>query len=282
MPKKDWTPEARAAFSEKMKRLAAEKKAQKTAAEAETLINEPVEEPKQPDFEDVSTAQSVPTDDQGDIMRRLQQLEADGNMWRELALKLANQAPTTATSSMQVGVNGMVGTLEKYKLDPKHYPNPSDRLAKEPRLQRFAFGMNYELDWQVSVSQYKTLDGINTKEPKFTIELHRIVMDEDTGEPTKRRYTICRAVFHEDPDSALLVARDNGFDVKDYEEKVFLDEMRYLRIRDWLLEAFYPPRPSMEKKNKKEVVINGKLVEMFEINSEQSESIPFSELKNKL
>ncbi len=137
--------------------------------------------------------------------------------------------------------------------------------------------MNYELNWNTSVSQYKTADGINTKEPKFTIELNRIIIDEDTGESTNGRYTICRGIFHEDPDAALVVARDNGYTVEEWAEAEFLNEMRYLRIRDWLLEAFYPPKPSQEKKNKKEMVIGGKLVEYFEISSESTESVPFSQ-----
>ena len=114
------------------------------------------------------------------------------------------------------------------------------------------------------------------------MELNRIVMDEDTGDPTNGRYTICRMVFHEDPDAALVVARENGVNIADFEERAFLDEMRYLRARDWLLEAFYPPKPSQPKKNKKEMGIGGKLVEYFEINSESSEPMPFGELNTKL
>jgi hypothetical protein len=142
--------------------------------------------------------------------------------------------------------------------------------------------MNYELEWSVTTSSYKTIDGVNTREPKFTLQLNRIVMDEDSGEPTNQRWKVCQAIFHEDPDAAIVVAREQGVNIEDYEERAFLDEMRYLRMRDWLLEAFYPPKPAQEKKNKKEVVINGKLVEMWEINSETTEAIPFKDLNAKL
>lgn len=217
--------------------------------------------------------------DYAEILRRLSEVEANASYWRNEALK--SQVGGNPAGP-QAGQAGLIGTYEKYKVDPSLYPDPRQRLSHEPRLQRFAFDMNYELAWTIGVSSYKTIDGINTKEPKFTIELNKIVLDEDTGEQTDGRYTICRAIFHEDPEAALVVAREQGVNVEDFEEKAFLDEMRYLRIRDWLLEAFYPPKPQQEKKNKKDMVIGGKLVEYFEINSESSESVPFGQLSTKL
>jgi hypothetical protein len=138
------------------------------------------------------------------------------------------------------------------------------------------------LEWKVGVSAYKTLDGVHTKEPKFEIQLNRVVMDEETGEPTTGRFVISKAIFHEDPDAAMIVARENGVEVDESDEKAFLDEMRYLRIRDWLLECFYTPLITGKKSNKKEMVVGGKLVEYFEINSEDSSSIPFGQLQNKV
>lgn len=207
--------------------------------------------------------------DVGELLQRIQELEAA--QWR-------NQAHQTPQSGVYVGHGGnLVGTHEKYLVDPQGYPNPSERLSRELRLQRFAFKENYELEWQVGVSSYQTKDGVNTREPKFTIDLNRIMYDEDSGERTNRRYTVCRAIFHEDPQAALVVAQENGVDVKAYEEKVFLDEMRYLRVRDWLMEAFYP-RPPQVSKRKKEMVIGNRVVEVFEINSESNEKVPFNEL----
>lgn len=278
MPKK-WTMEQRKAASEKAKAAIARKKAANLVSLEQTAGES--DQPAEPTFEDVANASIEPADpgpqnvEIGDILRRLQEMEQREQYWRQQATQPQTQGPA-------VGANGLIGSIEKYKLDPKYYPDPRERLSLEGRLKRFAFPENYELEWNVGVSQYRTIDNVYVREPKFTLELNRIMLDELTGEPTNGRYTICRMIFHEDPDAALVVAREQGVRVEDFEEKAFLDEMRYLRMRDWLLEAFYPPRPSQEKKNKREMAINGKLVEYFEINSESSEPMPFGELKSKL
>ena len=89
-------------------------------------------------------------------------------------------------------------------------------------------------------------------------------------------------IFFEDPDAALAVARENGLDVRDYEEKEFLDEMRYLRVRNWLLEAFYPPTITNKKQNKKQMVVGNQVVEYYEVSGVDSASMPFNDLKNSL
>ena len=147
MPKKEWTPEERAAFSAKMKKVRAEKLAQKAQTQTEGNDTAPAE----PTFDDVKNAQHEPVDpgvqnvDLGDILRRLQEVEANAAYWRNQALQGPQQGP-------QVGANGIAGSLEKYKLDPSYYPDPRKRLAAEPRLKRFAFDENYELEWEISVS----------------------------------------------------------------------------------------------------------------------------------
>lgn len=263
-----WTPEQRKAASERAKKAIADQQ-----TKTPETVDLPIADPTDPGMQ---------APDYGDIMKRIDEMQANQEMWKNIAMEALTRGNTAAPTGPQAGQAGLTGTYEKYVIDPTHYPDPRKRLQSEPRLSRFAFSENYELEWEIGVSSYKTLDGVNTREPKFSIELIRIVMDEDTGEPTNRRYTICKAVFHEDPDAALVVARDNGVKVEEFEEAAFLNEMRYLRIRDWLLEAFYPPKPVQAKKNKRDAVIDGKLVEMWEINSEKNESIPFDQLKTKL
>jgi hypothetical protein len=188
------------------------------------------------------------------------------------------------TSRETPGMNqdgSLIGSYERYTLDPHYYPDPRERLADEPRLKRFAFSDNYELTFSVSTVQYTTIDNRRIKEPRFMLELVRIILDEDTGEPTNQRYVVCRSIMHEDPEAAIEIAGRNGVTVDTSNQKQFLDEMRYLRMRDWLLEAFYPPK-SDDKKNKRETVIGNKLVEIYEVSHEvgaPSPSIPFESLK---
>lgn len=254
--KKEWTPEERQAAGERLK---AARAAKKTA--------EPVKEPEVTLVDEVKDGVSEPG--LAELIQHVKELEAQINAQKSLQTPQMNARGT------------LVGMYEKYNLDPNYYNDPTDRLAQEPRLQRFAFPMNYELQWSVTDSQYQTIDGIHTKEPKFTLDLIKIVMDEDTGDPTNGRYLIKKIVLHEDPTAALVVARDNGVDISSLGERAFLDEMRYLRMRDWLLESFYP-RPATNVKNKKEMVVGNRLVEYYEISSPEAQTIPFDQLSKKL
>lgn len=198
-------------------------------------------------------------------------------------LKILTNAALIKPGNPQGGAQlGMVGTITKFTVDPKSYPDPRERLSDEPRLKRYAFRDNFDLEWDVSSISYQTKDGLNIREPKFSLNLIGRVFDEDTGEPTSQRFTVCKSIFFEDPQAAIAIANENGLPVDEDNEKWFLDEMRYLRMRDWLMEAFYPPKPVQPKQNKREVVIGNKLVETWEINSEDSETMPFGGLKTKL
>lgn len=256
MPKKEWTAEERKAFGEKMRKAKLDK---------ETHSTYPPTPPTPPEPVDPGPVQNQEVEE---LKRMIQEMQA--SMWQQSQGRQVNQLGAT------------IGTTERYSLDPDNYPDPRERLAKEQRLSRFAFDQNFELNYLCHPTRrYQTIDGHWQIEPQFDLELIRIVMDEVTGEPTNGRYVVCRGIFFEDPDSAISVARENGLEVDENNEKSFLDEMRYLRMRDWLLEAFYPPLPQV-KQNKKEMVIGGKLVEYFEVNSENSEAIPFSKLRTKV
>lgn len=280
MAKKNWTDEERKAFGAKMKAAREKKELENNPSIKEQIVD--IAEAQQ-SFEGGDPA----TDPDGDpqvtiadnndmsaILARIQELEATN--FRLMSSQMNQNAP-------QMGRTGkLMGSFEKYPLNPANYPDPSERLAKEPKLARFAFDINYELDWKISVSEYENIEGVRIKEPKFTLELVRVILDEITGEPTSGRYTVCRLILHEDPAAALVVAAQNGLVVDEQDEPTFLNEMRYLAMRDWLVECFYPAVPNQEKKNKKDMVIGGQMVEYFEVNSEEANSIPFGQLKNKL
>lgn len=231
----------------------------------------PADEPVVAQPEAIAEEQIAPEQSESDLQRQLNEMKA-------YLFELTKNQPAPGVQQNNQG--GIVGTFEKFTVDPANYPDPSDRLSKEPRLVPFAFGHNFELDYQVHVSQYDTKDGRNVKEPRFMIELRRVVLDDD-GTRTNERYIVRKLTFHEDPQAAIQVARENGVNVDDFNEKDFLNEMRYYRVRDWLLDIFYPPK-AQKSQAKREVVIDNQVVEMITVNSEDSASIPFDQLKTKL
>lgn len=252
MPKKDMTPEERKAFGEKMKAARAAKAPKAQPAE-------------------IATEESP-----SDLAKQVLELKAQ----MELLLKM--QQGSSNNSGAQISNGRIVGTVERYLVDPAHYPDPREKLANEPKLQRFAFKTNYELVYEVQTTSYETKDGINTKEPRFNLELHRVVFDDDG--PTDKRVILRRLTFHEDPQAAIIIARENDLDPDTYPggEKVFLDDMRYLRTRAWLLEAFYPPKNDQTRSKIREEVIGGKMFQTFEISSRDSSTIDFGQLNKKL
>lgn len=249
MAKKQWTDEERKAFGDKMKAARQNKNPQ-----TEDEIKPTMVEPQQKE-------DTVSPQDYNELAKQIEFLKS---------MIMAGGQNPNETGKMSFEAGKLTGTFEKYKM--KGYPDPRERLSAEERLQRFAFPMNYELNFEVSQSTYTTLDNIRTREPKFTLELIRIMIDEDTGEPTDGRYVVCRLIMHEDPDAAIVIARDNGLEVRTENEQDFLDEMRYIRMRDWLLDCFYPASKTANR-DKQEMVVGNRIVEFYEVNNESGTGV---------
>lgn len=197
-------------------------------------------------------------------------------------MDLMKAAVLNQNQGVQMSRQGdLIGEFEKYVIDPANYPDPTPRLSAEARLKPLAFDYNYELSYEVGVSSYPTKTGKNIKEPKFMIQLNRIVLDEQ-GKQTPKRYIARKMIFHEDPDAALVIARENGIDVDRSDERLFLNEMRYLRVRDWLYNIFWP-RPIDEDMNPiHDEVIGGTVVQVFTKSSQDTSNIEFDKLNSKL
>lgn len=249
-----WTEEQKQAARERMKAMHAKKKAQNDV----------------PMVDDVPT--KIADEEYSDLKQQIEELKK--------ALFDLKEKKDNGLEVPQVTARGVIGTFEKYSTDPSRYPDPTERLYNEPKLKRFAFRENYELNFAVNISSYETLDGRREKQPKFTLQLIPKIFEDD-GQDHGRRYIKKQIILHEDPDTALFLAKENGLDVDEYNEKEFLDEMRYLRMRDWLLEDFYPPKTEAMK-NRKQTVINNQVVEIYETSSEQPSAIPFQDLRGKI
>jgi hypothetical protein len=72
----------------------------------------------------------------------------------------------------------------------------------------------------------------------------------------------------EDPDSAIWVADQMGIEVPETMQKDFLDEMRYIRCRNWLFEVFWPS-PMKKPEGLREEVIGNRLVPVIDLSSNQ-------------
>lgn len=206
--------------------------------------------------------------DVDDLQRQIEEL-------KQSLAGLKNLPPTPQSPQGPIVTSrGIVGVQEKYVMDPDFYPDPTGRLRKEAKLKPFAFEENFELTYECApIRPYETKDGRLVTEPQFTLRLIRKVRDEETNELTNQRYVLRKGVFFEDPQTAVIVARDNGIDFTKVDERTFLDEMRYLRFRDWLFDGFFPPKSDRHETNKHEVVIGNRLVEVYETSSETPQNI---------
>ncbi len=275
MPKKQWSDEEREAFGARMKAAREQKEKQ---GETQTPI-QPVEPKEEPE---TVVAQDQDTDD---LKRQIQEMKQNMDLMRQLLVNNAQGGQTLNRSGE------LIGEFEKYLVDPSNYPDPTKRLSAEARLAPLAFNYNYELIYEQQISSYETKTGKNIREPRFHVTLLRKVID-DQGNPVKTKdpttgkeqdkfYIARKMVFHEDPQAAMVIARENNLPVDGQDEKLFLNEMRYYRIRDWLFDIFWP-KPVQPMQGINDEVIGGQVVQIFTRNSEESGSIPFDQMRTKL
>lgn len=268
--------EQRKAASERMKAMHA---AKKQANQGE----EPAEQPVEPTADPTPKIES--DQDVDDLKRQLLEMKENMDLMRQALLNQNNVQQGTNNNGRRIGV------FEKYTVDPAAYPDPTPRLAEEPRLAPLAFKHNYELEYSVAVSSYETKTGENIKEPKFNVTLYRVVLDDQgnrvqvtdqkTGKLQDKFYIARKLIFHEDPQAAMVIAQENGIDVAEQEERLFLNEMRYLRVRDWLFDIFWP-RPAQDEARISEEAIGGQIVQVYTRNSEETGGIPFDQMTSKL
>ena len=167
--------------------------------------------------------------------------------------------------------------VTKYSINPKDYPDPRERLSNETRLETEAFKQNFLMEWQVGRVSYDAKDGVNYTEPKFKLELWRWIRNPKTNEITNKRFLVKKVTLFEDPDAAIYAAHEAGVEVPPQMEPAFLDEMRYLRLRDWVFDVFWP-QPAEEKAGIREEVIGNRVVQVLETSSNDAIDIPFDKL----
>ena len=269
---------ARKAFGERAK-------ARAQAAKVSTSVSKPTEKI----VTDDKGEEVVPTDVQKET--DIQALQRQVNQLMEMNTLMMAEKLKSQPEGLSVKGNSLVGEVEKYIIDPSNYPDPTHRLADEERLKSIAFDFNYYLDYSFTVRPYTTQTGLHMKEPEFTITLNRYALDQQgnrvkilnksNGKMEDKVYRAKRLMFHEDPEAALVIARDNNILIEDSDEKTFLDEMRYLRCKDWLFGVFWP-NPTQQNEQLREESVGGTLVQVFTKSSEDPSPIDFDQIKTKL
>lgn len=182
------------------------------------------------------------------------------------------------------GVNkqGVQGAVDLASTNIKDYEDPRERLYEEfdksERTSRLGLRKNYSLKWSVEADVFKK-DGVSYRFPRFRCELWQLLFNDD-GTPltrvNKNGKTVRKEAFlrrslqkAEDEVDAQIAIKKMGFEAE-VDETNLLNELRYLRLRDWLLEKFFPPTVEYED-TEEERVIGGVVLPVREF--EESASV---------
>lgn len=246
--------EQRKAASERLKQAREAKKAKAAAriAQEEAYMNQPKGEPvpkDSPNLEELVLK----------LAAEIEELKA-GRGYIDPKTALDQVAQKAGGYDPRFG--GVQGIQYKYPVEKSYYPDPTDRLYDEPQLKRFAMRENFYFKWDVVGEIYEKAN-ITYSEPRFTVELFRRVFNDD-GTPTGKMILVNRQFQMEDELTARLAADKLGLtDTFDSFEDL-MNEMRYHRIKRWLMGIFTPPSINSFKKRATTMVIDGKVVEVYD------------------
>lgn len=256
MAKKQWTAEERQAFADKMKTARQNKNPQnqntttlELAASAPVAPPEPVTSPAGgTTFSNEQFAELINILKQGQI---------------------SDVTPSPALSpagGLQTNPFGqVVGTFQKFKVDPAYYPDPTEALYDDfdsmPRTRRINLRENYFLVWEITAKPYETKDHTMIQEPTFHITLYMNQYDED-GEEIDRSVVVQTLHMNEDEALARLYAAEHGFEVTEEGLHELMNRTRYARAQEWLLNIFFPPRNFLPTNDFQEEAIGGSVVKV--------------------
>ena len=229
-------------------------KAGREAAKARKEAEQPLFSPKRTVEVDASVLEK--------LLAEVEELKKTKNpeMTPEAALVYTAQSQGFNTN---IGANGVQGRVFKYPVEKGFYPDPTDRLYDEPRLKRFGLRDNFFFDWEVEGVEYEKY-GVTYAEPRFTVRLFRRMFEDDGVTPTGQMGLVNRQVLHEDEVVARAAADKLSLNDTFDSFQDMMNEMRYYRIRQWLLDLFTPADVKTHVGRPNQMVIDGKVVEMFD------------------
>lgn len=177
--------------------------------------------------------------------------------------KALDQTAQMQGYDINVGKNGVQGRVFKYPIEKSFYPDPTERLYDEPLLRRFNLRDNFYFDWEVEGVEYEKY-GVTYAEPRFIVRLFRRMFEDDGLTPSGQLALINRQIQHEDEIAARTAAGKLNMTDSFESFQEMMDEMRYYRIRQWLLDLFSPVKVHTHNKQATTMVIDGKVVEVFD------------------
>lgn len=237
-------------------KLAAGREAAKARkAAAQTQVQTPVESQN-------PTSQNITATDLllQKLMAEVEELKKTKNP--EMTTEAALQYTAQMQGQPVIGKNGIQGKMFRYPIEPSYYPNPIERLYDLPELSRFNLRENYFFDWEVEGIEYEKY-GVTYAEPKFTVRLFRKLYGDD-GAANGQFALINRQIQHEDEIVARAAADKLGVTDSFDNFADMMTEMRFMRIRQWVLDLFKPPQVETHKNKAIQQVIDGKVVEVFD------------------
>lgn len=250
---------ARKANSERLKAKHAAAREAKTVDLQIDPIQSPVMQAPQSDMTDLVIR----------LLREVEDLKKNSNV-ATVSPDVKLEELAKMQGAAHVGVNGVQGVVYKYPIDKGFYPDPTARLIAEDSLRRFAMQENFIFKWDVTGVIYEKYN-VTYAEPRFTIELYRRAFNDDgsemfrvteNGVKVPQMILINRCILHEDEMTARVAANKLNLPSDNFTE--LMDEVRYMRIRDWLFDLFRPADIKTYNRQSRTMVINGKAVEVFD------------------
>lgn len=202
-----------------------------------------------------------------DVLQLLQSLQREVDELRR-ANPQAESAPADQKldelirlqGGAKVGSGGVEGIVQRYPVEASHYPDPRDRLYDLVELKRYAMRDNYIITYEVQGVTYEK-QNVTFTEPRHAVHLFRRLWD-DNGEENSKVALVARHFQTEDELITKIAAQKLGLDMSKWQEAV--DEVRFLRIKQWLLDLFRPVHIEEKTRQKTIQVIDGKAVEVYD------------------
>ncbi len=256
-----WTPERKAQFAKDMAERRAKKQVEKEASPTQTPETKTVEveaPQKQEIIQPTSPAESPAL---SFTPEQLQQIIA------ALTGGTTDHAPAMSLSGQLTNTRGeVVGSIEKYNIDPDYYPNPIDEvttwLDTNEKTKRFSFSNNYYLTWEITTVPYDTKFGTSVREPTFHLTLYSPLYDEN-GDDTGRFRVVQSLHFNEDESTAFEIAARLGFTPTHDNMREIMDKARVERIKRWLKSIFFPENNFGLNTSFNEEAIDGQVVKVI-------------------